>query len=497
MTNQIENLEQSDKHLNRSLTLFPTMAIVVGSVVGSGIFVSTASMARSLGSAPLMLGVWVLAGLMTLFGALTQCELVGQMPRTGGLYEYLREIYGESVGYLYGWANLVIAGSGAIAAISFVAASYLGEFVHLPRFSPELEKWAFTIPHLGTLFPLADAGTKLVGAVIIIFLTWLNIRGVKLGATLQSFSTTAKILAIFAVVAVAFIGGSHSHVGAVHNIFSRTAAGSSLSGWSLIGAVTMALSGAFWCYDGWGNIAYIGGEVREPTRTIPRAIILGTFGFIALYLVVNVAYLYILPIDAIGKVTDDRVASQVVSSVMGGVGGSLVAVLIMLSSFDTTNSTILTNGRVYYAMAHEGAFWSRAGAVHSKYKTPHIALMIQAFWALLLILTGSFDLITSMYVFVNWALYALMALGVFILRKRNPHAHRPFKTPGYPFIPGAFVLFSVTYVFVTLVTDIQAYQAGSQPIIKSLAGVALVLTGLPFYIIWKRSNLALFSAARK
>lgn len=477
--------ESDARHLSRSLTLFPTTALVIGSVVGSGIFVSTAGMARALESAPLLLGVWFFTGVLTLFGAFTQCELVGQMPRTGGLYEYLKQIYGEPVGFLYGWANFMIAGSGAIAAIAFIFATYIGEIVPLPHLSAELEKWALAFPLIGTVFPLADLGAKLLGVALIAFLTWLNMRGVKLGALVQSISTSSKVLAILLVVGTAFLAGGH--VGALANLTASTARGAALSGWTLVGAVGMAMGGAFWSYDGWGNVAYVAGEVHEPSKTVPRAIVLGSFCFIALYLLLNVSYLYILPVQALGKVAGDRVASGMVSAVLGSRGAGFVAALIILSTFDTTNSSILTNARVYYAMAHDGIFWRKAGAIHKSHHTPYMALVCQGVWSAVLLMTGSYDSITSMYVFVNWALYVLMALGLFILRARNPGAKRPFEVPGYPWVPGIFTVFAVIYLSVTLVTDVQAFNAGEQPLIKSVAGSVLVLSGFPLYWWWRRA----------
>ncbi|MEI8134919.1 MAG: amino acid permease [bacterium] len=468
--------------LKRALTLYPTTAIVIGSVVGSGIFVVPVSMAQQLGSAPLLLGVWVLTGIITMMGAMTSCELSGQMPRTGGLYEYFREIYGEKTSFLYGWANFMIAGSGAIAAIAIIFAKYFGEFVALPHLSEAWEKISLHLPLLGDIFPFENIGGKSVAGLIIVFLTYINIRGVKLGATLQSISTTSKVIALLIVTGVAFIAGSH--IGSIANWSGVTEAGNSLSGWTLIGAIGTAITGAFWAYDGWGNVAYIGGEVKDPAKTLPRAIILGTLIFICLYLLINLAYLYIFPISKLAVVPDDRLASEMVTSVIGGVGGALVAALIMLSTFDTTNSSILTNARVYYAMGKDRVFARQAGKVHAKYQTPYIALLLQGLWALVLLFSGSFGLILDMYVFVNWVLYVLMALGVFILRRREPNRERPFKVPGYPFVPGLFVLFATLYVVVTLVKDVNTYT-GQQPLIPSLTGLVLVFAGLPFYYFWK------------
>src|ERR1051325_11460165 len=407
--------------LKRALGLYATTAIVIGSVVGSGIFSSPSQMARDLPSAGWLMAVWVLTGVLTLFGAFTQCELVGQMPKTGGLYEYFREVYGEGIGFLYGWANFMIAGSGAIAAISFFFAAYFENFVALPHFTHALnalgvsEQTPWTIPVLGEIFPYQFLGRKLLATGLVVFLTALNVRGVKLGGTLQSISTTTKILAIVAIVLVAFAAGGHD--GSTAN----WASGTTLSGWSLIGAFALAMSGAFWSYDGWGNVAYIAGEVREPQRTIPRAIITGSMVFISLYVVVNLAYFYILSVQGVANAPGDRVASQMMLSVVGPGAAGIIAVLLMLSAFDTTNSSVLTNARVYYAMAHNRLFYKPAATVHHKFQTPHVALILQGAWSIILLVTGSFDLITSMYVFVNWMLYLLMASAVFVLRKRNPN----------------------------------------------------------------------------
>ncbi|HEY3874575.1 MAG TPA: amino acid permease, partial [Candidatus Kapabacteria bacterium] len=436
----------SNPPLKRALGLYAATSLVIGSVVGSGIFSSPSQMARDLPSSPLLLGVWVLTGILTLFGAFTQCELVGQMPKTGGLYEYFREVYGEGLGFLYGWANFMIAGSGAIAAISFFFAQYFENFMPLPHFTRALtamgvtETTPWNIPLLGAIFPYQFLGRKLLGSCLVVLLTALNVRGVKLGGNLQSISTTLKMLAILAIVLVAFIAGSHlGHAG------NWAASGPSFTKngmtlWTLIGMIALAMSGAFWSYDGWGNIAYVAGEVREPQQTIPQAIIRGTIIFIVLYLVVNLAYFYILGVSGVANAPDDRVASQMIFAVAGSGGAGIIAAIMMLSAFDTTNSTVLTNARVYYAMARNGLFVRKSAKVHEKFQTPHIALILQGAWSIMLLMTGSFDLITSMYVFVNWVLYDLMAIAIFVLRKRKPDAERPFSVPGYPWVPIIFVL---------------------------------------------------------
>ena len=333
----------------------------MGCVVGSGIFVSSAGMARRLGSAPLLLAVWVVGGVFTILGALTQCELVGQMPGTGGLYTYLREIYGETTGFFYGWANLTVGNTGSIAAIAYIFASYLSEFVPLPHLSPALEKFAVHIPYLGSLFPFQDFGIKAVAGILICGLTVLNIRGVKLGTLVQSISMSAKALALILVIVLAFALG-HSSGGTTANWFEAGAL--HVSRWTWLAGVTAALSSAFWSYDGWGTVANIGDEVKEPEKNLPRAIILGSICFIALYLLMNLAYLYVLPVHELGLAPDDRVASSMASKLLGHTGGVVIALLVLLSTFDTVNSSILTCGRIFYAMAREGLFLKSVAEVH-------------------------------------------------------------------------------------------------------------------------------------
>ena len=465
--------------LKPSIGLYPTTSLVVGSMIGSGIFISTAGMARSSTSANTLIWVWIVGGLLTLFGALAQCELCGTYPKTGGLYVYLREAFGEKTAFFYGWANFMIAGSGAIAAISFIFGTYLNEFFPLWQAPKALSESAWTIPYLGKLFPFANLGEKIVASSIVIFLTWLNTRGVRLGALLQSVSTTAKVLALFTIISFGLFF-SNSHPAAVAPITPP------LHFWQSLGLFMMMLNGAFWSYDGWGNVAYVAGEVKRPERTIPLASIIGTFLVIGVYILVNLAYLHVFSIEELGKVEGDRVASALMNQVAGIRGAQFVALAILLSTFDTTNSSTLSNARVYFAMAKEGLFAKSAGEVHPKYGTPAVSLWYQCGWTLVLIFTGSFELITSTYVWVNWLFYLLMALAVFVFRRRK--LPRTFTAWGYPYLPALFIIFTLFYLGMTLIEDIRAYQAGEAPIIKSVVGILLVLAGTPFYLLLIRKR---------
>lgn len=478
--------KKAPPHLVKALGLFPSTTLVVGSVIGSGIFVSTASMARMIPSGWQLIGIWIFTGIITSFGALTQAEISSRLPVTGGFYSYLRVVFGDTLAFFYGWANFMIAGSGAIAAIAFIFAAYLGELIPLWQAPKAWQDFNIHIPYLGTLFPAADLGVKLVGSLLIIALTTLNVRGIKLGSLVQSISATAKTTSLIIIVFVAFF---FSKTGSWHNLSVSTAP--DLPIMSLVAIWFTSMSAAFWAYDGWGNISYVGGEVKNAQKNIPRAILIGTSIVVTVYLLVNLAYLYVLPMSAVGSAPGDRVASAMMNSVLGSRGVFAIALLILLCTFDTVNSSILANARVYFAMGKEGLFWKRAGEAHPKHHTPATALWLQCTWSIILLVSGSFDLITSMYVFVNWLFYLLIPTSLFILRARekkqltlNTHI---FRTPAYPWIPIVFAVFTFAYLVQTLISDIQGYNAHTQPAIKSIMGLALVLLGTPLYLFLKKS----------
>jgi APA family basic amino acid/polyamine antiporter len=254
---------------------------------------------------------------------------------------------------------------------------------------------------------------------------------------------------------------------------------------ALVGLWFAAMGGAFWSYDGWGNVAYVGGEIKNANKNLPRAIILGVGIVMTVYLLVNLAYMYVLPLRDVMHAPENRVASLMMSTVAGKGGAVFIALLIVLSTFDTVNSTILTNGRVYYAMAMEKLFWKRASYVHPQYHTPSVSLWLQGGWAVVLLISGSFDLITSMYVFVNWLFYFLIPVALFILRfrdKRSQANATTFRVPLYPILPIFFALFTAAYVVQTFLLDIKAFSIGASPTIQSLMGLLLVAAGLPFYL---------------
>ena len=456
--------------------LFPATAIVLGAVIGSGIFVSPASMARSSTSGLQLLWIWAIAGLLTMIGALTQCELCSSMPRSGGLYTYLREAFGDRVAFFYGWANFMIAGSGGIAAVAFIFAAYCNELTPIWHSPEAMQLWQVHIPGLGSLFPLANMGEKFVAVTLVVALTWINTRGVRAGAGVQSVSTSIKMMAMVFIIIVGFSDPQ----GSTHQIISERSIHNTMTMAQMVGLAVIALSGAFWSYDGWGNIAYIAGEVRRPERTVPRALILGTSIVIVVYLLVNASFLYSFSIQGLGAVPGDRIASALLGKVLGPIGAQIVAVVILVSTFDGTNAGILTNARVYHSMANEGLLPHQVGATHAKWFTPYVALWLQCLWTIVLLVSGSFELIASMYVWVNWLFYFLMAVAVFVCRRRK--MSRAFTIWGYPYVPAVFLVFTLLYLGVTLAQDIQSYRQGDTPTVNSLMGLVLVLVGAPLYL---------------
>ena len=325
-----------------TLGLFSTIMLVVGGVIGSGIFRKTGGMAAELGSPELLLLVWVLAGVITLFGALTNAEIASLIPETGGQYVYFQRMYGPFFAFLYGWAIFAIIQCGSIAAVAYLFAEYAGRLVHLPELSPALAGWSFHLPFIGDVTPLAEIGTKGLAAALIILLTAVNYIGVRFGGLVQNIFTVAKLTAMALLVLGAFLpstGGSAAN-------FTTPSATVHLSGLALFAAIAAALQGAFWAYDGWNKLTFIAGEVKQPQRNIPLALLWGMLTVTAIYVLINVAYLHVLPVDELAK-SKKFFVFDVAEKIFAG-GGNWIAALVMLSTFGTTNAIIMASARVYF-----------------------------------------------------------------------------------------------------------------------------------------------------
>jgi APA family basic amino acid/polyamine antiporter len=472
--------QNKPNELRHQLGFFTAVTVVVGSMIGSGIFRKPGLMAGELASPEWLIAVWIIAGFMTLFGALSIAEIAGMYSTTGGQYIYFNKIYNPFVGFLYGWAVFAVIQTGSIASITYVFSEYFNYFVPLPHFSPELEKFGIPLPWIGEINPFKEFGTKALTIGIILFLTTVNYFGAKFGGFVQNVFTSLKVSAIGFLVLVGFLIGE----GTTAN-FSSANVDLVRSG-SLFAAIMLAMSGAFWAYDGWINITYLSGEVKNPQKVVPKALFIGTVIVISVYVIVNLAYLYLLPIDKMAQ--SKLVASDAAVIILGTVGGGFVALSVMCSTFGTSNGTQMASARVYYAMAREGYFFKAIGKVHPKFNTPGNSLLLQGLWASALVLSGTFDQLTDMLIFVSWIFYALAAFGVFILRWKLPNAERPYKTWGYPLVPALFVIFASVYVGWTLYADIVAYINDNTPLINSAMGLLLVAIGIPLYLYWDRKN---------
>lgn len=470
------NKKDGSYDLRRGLGFVTTVAIVVGAVIGSGIFKKPSVMASQLGSPEFVLLVWSFAGIITLFGALSNAEVASIISETGGQYKYFEAMYGKFFAWLYGWAMFIVVQSGSIASISYVFSEYSQFFVQLPHFSPEIEKGiSINLQYLGIIYPLENFGVKLITIVLINTLSAINFRGVVLGGNVSAVFTFMKVFAIFFLVFVAFAISN----GSIANFSSRLVEFNN-GNLNIFSGFLIAFSAAFWAYDGWNNITYIAGEVKNPNRTIPLALTIGTLIVISIYVLINLAYFYVLPINEVGK--SALVAADVAERSLAGFGGAFVAFAVMVSTFGTANGTIMVSARLYYAMAKENLFFQTLAKVHPKYRTPSNSLIIQSIWTSILVISGTFDILTDMLIFVSWIFYAMGAFGLFVLRKKMPNAHRQYKVPLYPIVPALFIIFSIAFVGFTLWNDVQLFNQGKTQILNSVVGILLVLSGIPLYL---------------
>ncbi|WP_426667306.1 APC family permease [Mucilaginibacter sp. McL0603] len=468
--------------LQRKLGLWASVSIVIGAVIGSSIFMKPATMAAQLSSPLLLLMVWIVAGVVSLFGGMINAEIGCVLPESGGQYVYFRHMYGNFFAYLFGWSCFVVINTASISGVAFVFADYLGYFFKLPHFSPVVEhSISVVIPFIGKFYLLADIGVKFVAVLLIIAFTWINVQSLKAAGVVQVFFSVLKVAALLFLIGAIFFSGKGNVLNLTQDspIFDHSL-------WKILPAFIAATTGALAAYDGWNNLGFVSGEIKDPQKNIPRGLIIGLTTCIFIYALTNEAYLYMLPIDTIKH--SSLVASDALYKIMGVAGGGFVALLVLLSTADATNGNILPSSRVIYAMGEEQNFFSFTGKVSSKYHTPINALLLQGIWAIILVFIGSFDMLMDMFVFISWIFYGFAAYGIFILRKNMPTVYRPYKLKGYPYLPIIFIFFSMLYVGITLYNDINGYLAGKSPIINSVFGLVLVAIGIPLYWLFKRKE---------
>jgi APA family basic amino acid/polyamine antiporter len=448
--------------LKRDLGLWSAVAIVVGTVIGSGIFIVPNVMIRNMGTPGLVFVVWVVGGFMSLSGALSYAELAAAMPGAGGEYVYLREAYGPLWSFIYGWTQMWVAKSGSIATLATAF------FLYIANFHPELKSVAGHIP-----IPLGPGGAPLevsfgqiLGMALILALGWLNYFGVKIGGRVQVLVTVCKVGLIFAVIVIG-LGTGHGEAGNLESTTPVTAG-------NAIAAFFTALVAALWAYDGWNNVSMVASEIHDPQRNLPRALIWGTVAVMAIYLLANAAYFYVLPAKDVAA--SDLVAADMMRKIFGQPGVNMVSIAAMISIFAALNGSILTGSRVPYAMAGDGLFFKSVAKVHPEYRTPGISILALSAWSAILVLSGTYDQLFTCVIFASWILYGMTTAAVLVLRQKRPEMARPYRTFGYPVIPIVFVASALCLVVSTLINHAR----------ESLIGLTLVLIGLPFYCSWVR-----------
>lgn len=432
----------------RSLTLFDMTMIAIGGTIGSGIFLTPSIIAQAIPSPALMLAVWVAGGAITLTGALTFSEAAALLPRAGGVYVFLSKAYGDLAGFLFGWAYFVVVNAGGLGALSVAFATYLGFFV-----------------------PLGAVGTKVAAIAGLLALTSINVLGVKAGAIFSDVFTVLKLAGIAALVVIGLTMGS---IGTTD--FSAAFFPGGAPAW---GPIALAMVGVLWSYGGWQHATFASAEIKDPRRTLPLAMTIGAAVVTLLYLSANVAYLFLLTPSQVAA--SPRVAADAVSTVLGPVGGSLISIAIFISTFGVVGIYTLTAPRIYYAMAADGLFFRKVAEIHPRFHTPAFAIVLQSVWAVVLILFwGTFENLISYVVFTDWIFFALGGFSVIVLRRTMPDAPRPYRVPGYPWVPLFFVATSSWFVATTLIQKPE----------QAWAGIFFLGLGVPVYYYWKRRQTA-------
>jgi len=459
----------------RAISRLDATALVVGSMIGSGIFIVSADILRQVHSPGLMLAVWIFSGVVTLFGALTYGELAAMFPRAGGNYIYLREGISPLFGYLYGWTTFVVIQTGTIAAVA----------VAFARFTSVLWPWLTPDVTLGTTAhfpqPIGDIAVglsrqRIFAIASIVLLTWVNVRGVRTAAFIQTSLTAIKTAALAALVVLGLTIGRNAAAIAA-NFGSNFWAGGALS-LAVLPVIGAAMVGSLFSMDAWNNVGFASSELKNPEKDLSFAMAAGVLTVTTLYVLANVAYLNVLPADAIAHAPQDRVGTAAMQAMFGSAGLTIMAIAIMISTFGCNNGLILSGARVYYAMARDNLFFKSAANLHPTFKTPALALIVQAIWTCVLCLSGTYGQLLNFVIFAAVVFYAVTAIGLFRLRRKRPDLPRPVRAPGYPVLPALYVMLTGLIAIDLLVQGATRTYA--------MLGLALVLLGVPIYYLWRR-----------
>jgi len=477
---------QAENHLlKKRVNLFDGISLVAGAMIGSGIFIVSADIARNVGSPGWLMVVWLITGIITIIGAISYGELASMMPHAGGQYVYLKEAYHPLIGFLFGWTTFLVIQCGSIAAVA----------VAFAKFSGVLFPWISETNILFHLGPLKVNSTMVVAITMISFLTWLNTRGIVTGKTVQNFFSSTKVIALFGFIAIGFLATKNinsleinkevfwqaNQLGPANQIMP-------LVGFALVAAIGTALVGSLFASDAWYNVTYIAGEVINPKRNVPLSLFFGTLLVSVIYLLTNYVYIKILPLSGspdgadvlsrgIQYATDDRVATSAMSVVFGDYAAIIMAIFIMISTFGCNHSLILSGPRVYYAMARDGLFFRRVGEINKK-GVPGFAIAVQGVWSVLLCLSGTYGNLLDYVIFAVLIFFTLTILAIFVLRKKRPDIPRPYKAFGYPVIPAIYILTTVTIMVILLI-----YKPN-----YTFPGLGIVILGIPVFYLWRKSN---------
>lgn len=459
-------MQESKIHLQRVLGLGAATMLVAGNIIGMGIFKKVAPMAASGLSGTAILAAWLVAGMIALLAALNMAGLARLTTKSGGIYEYLRLSFGGFPAFLFGWSHFSIQTSGSLAAASIVVGEAINSFHTIPNPASRFENFS-----VGNVFPFAGFGIKIMAVAILTALTWINYRGVKKGAILNNFLTTGKVLGILLIILAGLFFFSPSQ-----NNISTEPPVSHPAGISFFVIFFGIMINALLAYDGFGNVGAVAAEIKNPKRNIPRAIIFSMCVVIGLYMLVNFVFIKWMPVSQLGSLGQNQIAAAVIGErILGDIGGTIISILILMSVLGFLNVALLVAARYYFRMAQENAFFKKAAKVHPKYKTPYIALVYSLVWSCILILTGSFDILTDMVVIVSFGFHFLSAMALIKMKRNNTIKE---KIAGYPWAPVLFMILISAVLVSTFIND---------PV-RSVIGVCLVFSGVPFYYLFKREK---------
>ena len=475
---------QAENHLlQKRVNLFDGISIVAGAMIGSGIFIVSADIARNVGSPGWMLVVWLITGVITIIGALSYGELASMMPHVGGQYVYLKEAYHPLIGFLFGWTTFLVIQCGSIAAVA----------VAFAKFSGVLFPWISESNILLHLGPLKINSTMVIAIAMISFLTWLNTRGIVTGKTVQNFFSSTKVIALFGFIAIGFLATKGINSLQINKeVFWHASQVTpdnqvmQLVGFGLIAAIGTALVGSLFASDAWYNVTYLSGEVINPKRNVPLSLFFGTLIVSVIYMLTNFIYLKILPLagspsgtDALSRgiqfATDDRVATSAMSVVFGDYAAIIMAIFIMISTFGCNHGLIMAGPRVYYAMAKDGLFFRKVGEIN-KQGVPGFSIIVQGIWSVLLCLSGTYGNLLDYVIFAVLLFFSITILALFILRVKKPDIPRPYKAFGYPVIPGLYILTTVFIMVILLI-----YKPN-----YTFPGLGIVILGIPVFYLWRK-----------